>query len=339
MSNLRFSAIGLNHGHIYGQVQLLLEAGAEFVSFYAAEPELVEQFSAKYPDVKLARGPEEILEDESIQLVTSAGIPSDRAPLGVKVMQHDKDYLVDKPGVTTLDDLAEIRRVQKETGRIYSIWYSERLASRSTVKAAKLAHSGAIGKVVQMAGFGPHRTNLPSRAEWFFQRERYGGILVDIAAHQCDQFLHFTQSKSFEVLSAQVGNVAHPQHPGLEDFGDITVRGDGGSGYMRVDWLTPDGLPTWGDGRLFVTGTEGYIEVRKYCNIGGPAGGDHLYLVDGKAVHTIDCTEVVCPFGAQLIHDILHRTETAMSQEHCFLAAELALRAQQQAVRIDNAGA
>jgi predicted dehydrogenase len=336
MSKIRFSAIGLNHGHIYGQVQLLLEAGAEMVAFYAPEPELVAGFQQRYPDARLARSAQEILEDESIQLITSAGIPNERAPLGIEVMRHGKDYLVDKPGFTTLDDLETARRVQRETGRIYSVWFGERLSSRSTVKAAELARGGAIGKVVQTSGFGPHRANLASRPPWFFERERYGGILVDIGAHQCDQFLYITQSTSAEVLCSQVGNVAHPAHPELEDFGDVTLRGNGGAGYFRVDWFTPDGLPTWGDGRLIILGTEGYIEVRKYCDLGGKPGADHLYLVDKEKVRSIDCSEVACPFGPRLLEDIENRTSTAMDQEHCFLASELSLRAQQQASRFGH---
>lgn len=334
MDKIRFSAIGLNHGHIYGQVQLLLAAGAELVSFYAPETDLIEGFRKNYPDAPLARSAQEILEDESIHLVTSAGIPNERAPLGIEAMWHGKDYLSDKPGFTTLDDLATARKVQRETGRIYSVWFGERLSSRSTVKAAELARGGAIGKVVQTAGFGPHRTSLPSRPPWYFQRERYGGILVDIGAHQCDQFLHFTGSTSAEVLSSQIGNVGHPQHPELEDFGDVTLRGNGGAGYFRVDWFTPDGLPTWGDGRLIVLGTEGYIEVRKYCDLGGPPGADHLYLVDGNGIQSIDCSTVECPFGPRLLDDIRNRTESAMSQEHCFLASELSLIAQQRATRL-----
>ena len=163
----------------------------------------------------------------------------------------------DKPGFTTLDQLAEARRVQAETGRIYSIFFSERLGNPASVKAGQLVRDGAIGRVLQTIGLGPHRLNLPSRPDWFFQKERYGGILVDIASHQVDQFLFYTGSKQAEVLSAVVANYNHPQFAELEDFGEMLLRGDGGTGYMRVDWFTPDGLPVWGDGRLTLLGTRG----------------------------------------------------------------------------------
>lgn len=331
---VRFSVIGLNHGHIYGQAQALLRNGGQLVSFYAKEADLAQRFSRQFPDAKLARSEQEILEDNSIQLVVSASIPVDRAPLGVRVMKHGKDFMVDKPGIITLDQLAEVRRVQKETGRIYSIMYSERLENRATVKAGELVKAGAIGKVIQTIGLGPHRMNIASRPEWFFDKKYYGGIICDIGSHQCDQLLFFTGSTTAEVVASQTGNVHYHQYPEFEDFGDATVRGNGGTGYIRVDWFTPDGLDTWGDGRLTILGTEGYMELRKYIDIGGREGGNHLFLVDGKETRYIDCSAQDLPYGAQLIHDIVNRTETAMPQAHCFLATELALKAQATAERL-----
>ncbi len=249
-------------------------------------------------------------------------------------MQHGKDYMVDKPGITSLEQLADVRRVQKETGRIYSIMYSERLENRATIRAGELVKAGAIGRVVQTIGLGPHRMNPKTRPSWFFERPRFGGILCDIASHQADQFLYFTGSTRADVVAAQVGNVNNKQHPTFEDFGDMMVRGDGGAGYIRVDWFTPDGLATWGDGRLTVLGTDGYIEIRKNIDISGKPGGSHLFLVDQKETRYIDCSSVALPYGEQLVSDVVNRTETAMPQAHCFLATELVLKAQKQAQKI-----
>jgi predicted dehydrogenase len=333
---VRFSVIGLNHNHIYGQVNLMLRAGAELVSFYAPEPDLVAAFSKAFPTAPLARGAQEILDDAAIHMVLSAGIPVERGPLGIEVMKHGKDYMVDKPGLTTLEQLAEVRRVQKETGRIYSICFSERLENAASVKVGDLIKAGAIGRVVQTIGLGPHRTSLPTRPAWFFRRSQYGGILCDIASHQFDQFLYFTGSTEAEIVASQVANFKHPQYPELEDFGDVMLRGNGGTGYIRVDWYTPDGLPTWGDGRLVVLGTEGFIEARKYLDIAGRPGGSHVFLADQKGVQYIDCSNVELHYGKQLCADVLNRTETAMSQTHCFLAMELALKAEAQAKRLGH---
>jgi predicted dehydrogenase len=332
--SIRFSVIGVNHGHIYGQVNLLLRAGAEFVSFYALEPELAAHFGERYPQALQMGDPREIFEDESVQMVVSAAIPDERAAVGIAAMRHGKDFMSDKPGFTTLEQLAEGRRVQAETGRIYSICYSERLENPATVRAGELVRAGAIGQVVQTIGTGPHRTSLSSRPSWFFQRERYGGILADIASHQMDQFLFFTGSTTAEVVASQVANYKHPDYPGLEDFGDAMLRSDHATGYVRVDWYTPDGLETWGDGRLFILGTEGFIELRKYTDLAGRQGGNHLFWVDGSGTHYEDCSGGDLPYGRQLIEDVLNRTETAMSQVHCFYASELALIAEARAARL-----
>ena len=230
--------------------------------------------------------------------------------------------------MTTLEQLAEARKVQAETKRIYSIMYSERFENRATVRAGELVKAGAIGKVVQTIGLGPHRINPPTRPAWFWEKKRFGGILTDIASHNADQFLFFTGSTRAEVVASQVGNVHHPEYPNFEDFGDMMVSGDGGSGYIRVDWFTPGGLATWGDGRLTVLGTDGFIEVRKNIDIAGRPGDSHLFLVDQKETRYVDCKDVTLPYGERLVADILNRTETAMSQQHCFLAMELVLKAE-----------
>jgi predicted dehydrogenase len=334
LASVRFSVIGLNHGHIYGQTEAMIRGGGQLVGFYAKEAELADAYAKRYPDAKRASSEKEVLEDSTIQLIVSASIPADRAPLGIEVMKHGKDFLVDKPGITTLKQLADVRKVQKETKRIYSVMYSERFENRATVKAGELVKAGAIGQVIQTIGTGPHRINLKTRPEWFFDKKYFGGIICDIGSHQCDQFLYFTGSTKAEVVSSQTGNVHYPQYPNFEDFGDLMVRGDGGTGYIRVDWFTPDGLNTWGDGRLTILGTEGYIELRKNVDIAGHEGGNHLFLVDKKETRYFDCSKEPLPFGEQLINDVANRTSTAMTQEHCFLATELALQAQAKATKL-----
>jgi predicted dehydrogenase len=331
---IKFAVIGVNHGHIHGQIAVVQKGGGELVSFYVKEPNLASEFAKRYPNAKQAKSEKEILDDKRIQLVVSAAIPDERAPLGIRVMQSGKDFMADKPGITTLEQLAQVRKVQKETKRIYSILYGERIENRATVKAGELIKQGAIGKVIQTIGLGPHRTSLTSRPEWFFDKKRFGGIICDIASHQFDQFLWFTGSTKADILASQVGNINHPQYPQFEDFGDVMLKGDGGAGYIRVDWFTPDGLKSWGDGRMTILGTEGFIEIRKNVDLAGRDGGNHLFLVNNKETKYIDSSDVELPYGRQLVDDILNRTETAMSQAHCFLATELALKAQKIAQKL-----
>lgn len=333
---IRFSVIGLNHGHIYGMVNSLLAGGGTLVAVYAKEPELLQRFAKQYPDAKIAKSEEEIIEDNSIQLVASAGIPVERAPLGIRVMESGKDYMADKPGIVTFEQFEEVKRVQAATNRIYSIKYSERLGNPASVMAGELIQSGAIGKVVQLIGLGPHRMRPESRPDWFFEPEKAGGILCDIGSHQCDQFLFYTNSKEAEVSFAQTGNFNIPDYPDYQDFGDMSVRSKHATGYIRIDWFTPEGLGTWGDGRTFILGTEGYIEMRKYIDIAGRQGGNHLFLVNQKETKYYDCSNVHMPYGEQLVSDVANRTETAMPQDHCFLATELALTGQKMAFKLNS---
>lgn len=330
--SIKFGVIGLDHAHIYSMTQAVQRGGGQLVAFYGTDAKQNAAFRERFGDVKLARSEDEIIEDKSIQLIAGASIPDRRTPLGLKVMRAGKDYLADKPAIITLEELAEVRQAIKETGRKFAIMYSERLEVRSAVYAGELVKQGAIGRVIQTVNLAPHRVNAPSRPAWFFDKARYGGILTDIGSHQADQFLYYTNSTKAQVVASQIGNLAHPTYPKFEDFGDMVVAGNGGTGYVRVDWFTPDGLGTWGDGRLFILGTEGYIELRKYINVASELeGGNHLYIVDQKQARYIDCKDVPLPFGPQFVADIVNRTQNAQDQEQALLAAELVLTAQKNA--------
>lgn len=329
--SIRFAVIGLDHYHIFGMTAAVIRGGGKLVAVYSNLPKALADFKKQFGDVHEAASEDEILNDPSIQLVAGAAIPYLRAPLGIRVMKHGKDYLSDKPAVTTLEQLAEVRRTIKETGRIFAIMYSERLEVKAAVKAGELIKSGAIGKVVQTINIAPHKVNDISRPDWFWDPAKYGGILADIGSHQADQFVYYTDSHIADVTASQIANVNHPQHPLFQDFGDMMLHGDGGAGYVRVDWFTPSGLSTWGDGRLFILGTDGYIECRKYIDVEGRPGGNHLFMVDQKKTTFIDCNNVVLPFGPQFVGDIVNRTHTAQEQEQALLATELVLKAQKNA--------
>jgi predicted dehydrogenase len=274
--------------------------------------------------------------------VLSSHIANERAGIGVKAMKRGKDFLADKPGITTLEDLALVRKTIAETGRLYGIMYSERLEVPAAVYAGELIKQGAIGKVIQTINLAPHQIiqgggdagGGSKRPEWFWNDKQFGGILCDIGSHQVDQFLFYTGTKTAEIVASQVANIHHPDRPNFQDFGDMMLRSDEGFGYIRLDWFTPKGLGTWGDGRLFVLGTDGYIEVRKYTNVSVSKQGNNLFIVDGKQARYIDCSNVTLPFGPQFVSDVVNRTHTAQDQAMCLMAAELSIKAQMNAKRV-----
>jgi len=325
-----FAAAHLDHGHIGGMCNGLLEAGATLKWVYEPDRAKVEAFQKSFPQVKVARSLEEVLADPEIKLVAAAAVPSERGAIGCRVMQAGKDYFTDKTPFTTFDQLATAREVAATTKQKYMVYYSERLHSEAGMHASDLVHGGAIGRVVQVLGLGPHRLSKASRPAWFFEKARYGGILCDIGSHQCEQFLHYSGATDATVTNAAVGNYANPDTPELEDFGEASLVGDNGaSNYFRIDWFTPDGLSTWGDGRTIILGTKGYIELRKYLDVGHSPVGDNVILVDGQGEKLISVAgQVGFRFFGELILDCLNRTEQAMTQAHAFKAAELCLKAQ-----------
>ncbi|MFA9379567.1 MAG: Gfo/Idh/MocA family protein [Acetanaerobacterium sp.] len=334
----KFAAVGLDHGHIYGMCGGLIEAGGQLKWVYDPDPAKMEAFRTKFPEVKAARSEDEVLQDPDVILVAGACITSERCALGLRVMNAGKDYFTDKAPLTTLEQLESAKAVCAATGKKYAVYYAERLHSETAVFAGQLIEEGAIGRVIQVLGLGPHRLGGAHRPDWFFVKEKYGGILCDIGSHQIEQVLYYTGARDATIVHSQIANYNHPQYPGLDDFGDASLLTDNGAtGYFRVDWFTPDGLQMWGDGRSVILGTEGFIEQRKYMNIGTPNSPAHVYLANGKGETHFDVHgKVGFPYFGDLILDCLNRTEKAMTQEHAFKAAELSVKAQLQAVVVNT---
>jgi predicted dehydrogenase len=332
----QFAAAYLDHDHIYGMCDGLVAAGAELSWVFDPQADRLTAFQRRFPHARAARSLDEVLADPRVALVASAGVPCEHWPTGRRVIESGKDYFVDKPPFTSLSQLGEAREAVARTGRKYAVYYGERVHVESAVHAGRLVAGGAIGRVVHVAGFGPHRLNATSRPPWFFEKARYGGIICDIGSHQAEQFLFFSGAEVARVTASRVANYAHPEYPELEDFGDFACVADNGvAGYHRVDWFTPSGLRAWGDGRLFLVGTDGQLEIRKYVDVARDATGDHLFLANAKGERQIDALgKVGFPFFGELIRDCLERAERAMSQAHAFAAAELALEAEARAERI-----
>ena len=325
----KLGVLGIDHGHIFGMLTNMQAQGCTCAQWWTNGPAVTEEkFREVFPDLEQVEDRRRILDDPDIKMILISAVPNERAALAIEAMEAGKDVMVDKPGCTTLDQLAAIREVQARTGRIWTVNFSERFEVPAVTRAEDLVFGGAIGRVIQTVGLGPHKQNLKTRPHWFFDPMRFGGILCDIGSHQIDQFLHFTGSTSAEIRHALVENTTMPDHPGFQDFGEMVLRSDHGHAYIRVDWFTPNGLPTWGDGRLFIQGTEGHIELRKYTDIGRPHTTNTLYLVNGDKNELIPCDDAGLPYFPRLVADVQDRTETAVGQTHTFTTMDLAIRAQ-----------
>ncbi len=326
----RFAAAYLDHGHIYGQTNGLLGAGATLTHVYDPDPQRLAAFVERYPDVQAVSSFDVLLDADSLDLIASAAVPNRRGPIGEAVMRAGKHYFTDKSPFTTLEQLSSAREVAKATGQRYFVYYAERVHNEAAWHAGEIIAAGDIGRVLQVLTLAPHRLSKDTRPDWFFDKRAYGGIITDIGSHQVEQFLTYADCADAQVNFARVENFSHPDKPDLEDFGEYSLQGDNGASfYSRVDWYTPDALPVWGDGRTFVLGTKGTLEVRKYVDLGRQAPASLVFKANDGSVETVDCLDRVgYPFFGQLILDVLNGTEEAMSQNHIFKAAELSMRAQ-----------
>ena len=333
---LRFALIGLDHRHVYELTAHLIEAGMACAGYWPVTTNagVLDGFRKRFPDLPAIADRERLLDDPTIEVIVTAAIPCDRAALAIEAMRRGKDVMADKPGITNRADLTAVQQVVGETGRIFSVCFGERFQSPASAMARQLVRDGAIGRLVQTTTLGPHRLNRATRPEWFWNPKRNGSILVDIGCHQIDQFLHITDRPDAEIVHAAIRSVAPERTPvaDFQDFGEMILRNDVASGYVRMDWFTPDGLADWGDGRAFIIGTEGSIELRKNLDLVGRPGGQHLFLVTKAKTEYISCAGRPLSHFRAFANDVRERTETAMTQAHCFTVCRLALEAEERAL-------
>ena len=325
--------VGMDHGHIYGICNGLSEAGAEVALVWDPVPERVKAFLEAYPGAKAAQSRDEVMKSPNIRLVASAAIPKDRCGIGLEAMENGKHYFADKPPLIDSSQLLAARETAARTGKKFCGYYAGHIHVEAAVYAEELVKQGAIGRVVQIMICCPHRAAVETRPAWFFDKKQFGGIIVDIGSHQIAQILTLTGAKDAKITQSYVANYNHRQYPDFEDFGDATLICDNGcSAYFRVDWFTPKGLGCWGDGRTFILGTDGYIEIRKYIDVATDADGDHVYLVNHEGEQHIRAANTVgFPFFGQFIRDCIDGTESAATQDYIFKVMELSIEAQEKA--------
>lgn len=337
----RFAVIGLDHRHVYELTQHLIDAGMDCAGWWnvTTNPHVLEGFRKRFPHLPEVAERARLMDDPSIGLIVTAAIPNARAALAIEAMRRGKDVLADKPGITTWADLAAVQAAVAETGRKFIVAFGDRWGSPASARAKALVREGAIGRLVSTTGMSPHRLNRDTRPDWFWNARTNGSILVDIGCHQIDSFLSLTGRDEAEIVHAAIRSaapertpVADFQAPLFQDWGEMILRNDVASATMQMHWFTPDGLADWGDGRAFIVGTEGFIELRKNLDLAGRPGGQHLFLVTRDRTEHIACAGLPLTTFHDFAADLRDRTETAMSQAHCFAVCRLALEAEARAL-------
>jgi predicted dehydrogenase len=332
----RFAVIGIDHRHVYELAQHLIDAGMECAGWWpvTTNPHVLAGFRKRFAQLPEVSDRERMLEDRSVQLIVTAAVPSERAVLAIEAMRRGKDVLADKPGITTWADLAAVEAAVIQTGRRFIVAFGDRWGSPASARAKELVRAGAIGRLVSTTGMSPHRLNRETRPGWFWSARTNGSILVDIGCHQIDSFLSLTGREEAEIVHAAVRSVAPERTPvaDFQDWGEMILRNDVASATMQMHWFTPNGLADWGDGRTFIVGTEGFIELRKNLDLAGREGGQHLFLVTNERTEHIACAGKRTGAYQALVADLRDRTETAMGQSHCFAVCRLALMAEDRAL-------
>ncbi len=329
-TSLGVAALGLAHEHIISQVRLLLKAGARLTGCYDRDPLAVRRFLTTFPETYVYPSCEAALDDYTVDVVATAAIPCERALIGEGALLAGKDVFSDKPGFTSLEQVARIQAACAATGRKYVLYYPFR-NNPVAIDAIRRVRAGEIGNLVEFIGLGPHRAKAAERPEWFFDPARAGTILADLAVHAIDFQMHLAGGDFFEIVYSRMGCRKFRHPAGFFDYGEIhSVMNGGVSAHTRVDWLAPDkGI---GDSRMMILGTEGYLDLRLGADISGRPGSGHLYAVTREGVEVRDSKSLPpAEWGAALARDFLDGTSECLLQEEVFATARAVLTAEARA--------
>ena len=321
-TNVRFVVVGVAHPHAIVLTAGLLEAGAVCIGWVDTPGAHDGSFALLFPDLSLLDLDHALAAEPD--LVVVAAVPNLRAGYAIQAMEAGADVLVAKPALTHHSQLPEVTAAVEATGQRWWVAFTEHFTSRAVVRADAIVESGRIGAVRHVLGLGPHRLGA-SRPDWFYDPAQTGPMLADLASHQIHHAARLLGTTELAVDGAR--RTPAPDRPHPEMMGELSLAGGSGSAYIRVDWLTPEGLDTWGDVRLMITGEVGTIEVRANCDPGGEPGGGHLIVVDADGMERIDCSADESTWAATILDDVRHGTETLITTNHCLAVTDIALRA------------
>ncbi|MEF3304942.1 Gfo/Idh/MocA family protein [Paenibacillus sp. GYB003] len=257
---LRFGIYGCQHGHIAAFIGEMTALGAECAGIYEPEANaLAKRLSGQYGIPLLESA--EPLQDESIRIIGSSAINNEKIDVIEWCERYGKHIMLDKPIVTNRSALERLEAVV-ERGRIQvGILLTERF--RPAIAALKRnIEDGRLGRIVSITMRKPHKLSPASRHAWHFSKEQNGGLIIDLFIHDFD-LLRWLTGQEIESIHSLLAKHTAPEHPTFFDTAGAQVLMRGGTmAQLYTDWHTPDKSWTWGDGRIFVTGTAGCAELR-----------------------------------------------------------------------------
>src|SRR5690625_333855 len=256
---IRLAMAGIAHPHAhYVLDELAYQSEVHLVAAANVEPGTIGHRTLP-ASTTVYENHRQMLDQHYVDVVVVCGIYSQRADMIVDALASDADVLADKPLCTELEDLDRIQQAAVNSRRVVSTMFEKR-AHPVTLATRKVVDDGELGQIALVAATGPHKLNYATRPEWFFDGEKYGGILADLAVHDIDLVLLFTGIRN-GVVSGHQSNLALPQHPGFSDAGAAFFTSNNVASTLEAHWMWPAASPFHGHYRMRLTGTRGTAEL------------------------------------------------------------------------------
>lgn len=141
-----------------------------------------------YPDVRIARSLDELLEMDTIRLVVIATPNQTHFPFALRCLEAGRDVVVDKPFTNTMQEATELVQTAKRLGRVLTVYHDRRFDADFQA-LRKVVASGELGRIVR---FEAHYDRYRPKRRPGLWRETPGpgsGILADLGPHLLDYAL------------------------------------------------------------------------------------------------------------------------------------------------------
>lgn len=185
---IRFAIVGFGSAARTIHLPLLsFEPRMKLAAIVARRPQTREEIGLKHPNVKEYASVEEMLRDDTIDLVIITTPHESHASIAIQSLEAGKPVVTDKPMCLNLGEYNAMVEAQRKSGKLLTVFHNARL-SGDYLTLRSIVDSGRLGELKWLE-VNWNRHGLSKRSAWRNQRDAFGGRLIDLGVHLIDQIL------------------------------------------------------------------------------------------------------------------------------------------------------
>jgi scyllo-inositol 2-dehydrogenase (NADP+) len=172
----------------------------------------------KYPFVNIVKDIDEMLLDDSLDLVVITTPNDTHFPYAEKALLAGKHVALEKPFTNTLEEAAAVVELSKQSGKTLSVFHNRRYVG-DFLTMEKILREKLLGETLEYEGhFDRYRAEAKPNA-WREENKPGSGILYDLGSHLIDQALYL-----FGIPKTITADIRRQRpHAKVDDYFDLRL--------------------------------------------------------------------------------------------------------------------